>query len=66
MKTVLAATGFALSLLVGGAAYAANTPSTNASNTPAYAKPVIADADAMKAHQPVHHMNIRQGACRIS
>ena len=49
MKTVLAATGLTLSLLVGGIANAAGTPSTNASNTPDYAKPVIADADAMKS-----------------
>lgn len=60
MKTVLAATGFALTLLVGGIANAADTPSTNASNTPAYAKPVIADADAMKAADELHHTNIRQ------
>ncbi len=60
MKTVLAATGFALTLLVGGIANAANTPSTNASSTPAYAKPAIADADAMKAADELHHTNIRQ------
>jgi hypothetical protein len=60
MKTVLAATGFALTLLVGGIANAANTPSTTASNTPAYAKPVIADADAMKAADELNHTNIRQ------
>jgi hypothetical protein len=59
MKTVLAATGVALSLLVGGVANAANT-STNASNTPADAKPVIADANAMKAADELHHTNIRQ------
>ncbi len=59
MKTVLAATGVALSLLVGGVANAAST-STNASNTPADAKPVIADANAMKAADELHHTNIRQ------
>jgi hypothetical protein len=59
MKTVLAATGVALSLLVGGVANAANT-STNASNTPADAKPVIADANAMKSADELHHTNIRQ------
>ena len=60
MKTILAASGFALTLLVGGIANAADTPSTNASNTPAYAKPVIADTDAMKAADELHHTNIRQ------
>jgi len=61
MKTILAATGVALTLLVGGIANAANTPSTNAPSPPAYANPVIADADAMKAADELHHMNIRQG-----
>jgi hypothetical protein len=68
MKTVLAATGFALSLLVGGIANAASTPATTASstpattasNTPADARPVIADADAMKAADELHHTTIRQ------
>jgi len=60
MKTVLAATGVALTLLVGGVANAANMPSTNASQTPTYAKPVIADADAAKAADDLHHKNIRQ------
>jgi hypothetical protein len=59
MKTVLAATGFALTLLVGGIANAANAPSTT-SNTPADAKPVIADANAMKAADELHHTSIRQ------
>ena len=60
MKTVLAASGFALTLLVGGIANAADTPSTNASNTPASAKPAIANTDAMKAADELHHTNIRQ------
>jgi len=60
-ETILAATGVALTLLVGGIANAATAPSTNASSPPAYAKPVIADADAMKAADEVRHMNIRQG-----
>jgi hypothetical protein len=60
MKTVLAATGFTLLLLAGGIANAASTPSTNAANTPADAKPVIADANAMKAADELHHTTIRQ------
>ena len=60
MKTVLAATGFALSLLAGGIANAASTPAATTSNTPADAKPVIADADAMKAADELHHTSIRQ------
>jgi hypothetical protein len=68
MKTVLAATGFALALLAGGIANAASTPSTNtsstsstnASSTPADAKPVVADANAMKAADELHHTSIRQ------
>jgi hypothetical protein len=60
MKPVLTATAFAVTLLVGGVASAANAPSTSASSTPAYAKPVIADADAAKAADDLHHTNIRQ------
>ena len=64
MKTVLVATGLALTLFVGGVANAANTPSTEvtpaASATPAYAKPAIADADAAKAADQLKHTNIRQ------
>ena len=59
MKTTLAVQAVALSLLVGGVAAAAETPATTPS-TPAYAKPVIADADAMKAADQLHHTNIRQ------
>jgi hypothetical protein len=59
MKTVLAATALTLSLLAGGMANAASTPSTNASAAPADAKPVIADADAMKAADELHHTTIR-------
>ena len=60
MKTALAATGLAFTLLISGAANAANTPSTTATGVPAYAKPVVADADAMKAADDLHHKNIRQ------
>ena len=60
MKTVLAATGVALSLLVGGIANAASTSTNASSNTPPYAKPVVADADAMKAADELHHTSIRQ------
>ena len=60
MKTVLAATALTLSLFAGGMANAASTPSTNASATPADAKPVIADAEAMKAADELHHTTIRQ------
>ena len=48
-------------MLVAGAggAYAANavTPETK---TPAYAAPVVADADAMKAADQLKHTNMRQ------
>jgi hypothetical protein len=60
MNRILAATGLAITLVAGSAvAQAANTTS-NTSNTPSYAAPVIADADAMKAADELHHTNIRQ------
>ena len=61
MNQILAATGLAISLIAGSAvAQAANTNTSNPSNTPTYAAPVIADADAMKAADELHHTNIRQ------
>ena len=61
MNRILAATGLAITLVGGSvAAQAANTNTSNASNTPPYAAPVIADADAMKAADELHHTNIRQ------
>jgi hypothetical protein len=60
MNRVLAATGLAITLVAGSAiAQAANT-TTSTSNTPPYAAPVIADADAMKAADELHHTNFRQ------
>jgi hypothetical protein len=54
------AAGLAMGLLAGSAiANAANT-STTESTTPPYAAPVIADADAMKAADELHHTSIRQ------
>ncbi len=59
MKYIPTAGVVALAMLGGlGAANAAAT--TQSANTPAYAKPVIADADAMKAADAVHHTNLRQ------
>lgn len=61
MKRVLAATALVITLVAGSAiAQAANTATSNTSNPPSYAAPVIADADAMKAADELHHTNIRQ------
>lgn len=62
MKRVFAATSFALTLLAAGVlgANAAETPAAATAKTPAYAAPVIADADAMKAADELHHTNLRQ------
>ncbi len=60
MKHLLTATSLSVLLVAGaGGAYAANavTPETK---TPAYAAPVVADADAMKAADQLKHTNIRQ------
>lgn len=60
MNRILAATGLAITLVAGSAvAHAANT-TTPTSNTPSYAAPVIADADAMKAADELHRTNFRQ------
>jgi hypothetical protein len=56
MKSMLTATGLALTLLTGGvAAHAANSPAT-----PSYAKPVIDDANVMKGADELRHTSIRQ------
>jgi len=61
MKPVLATAGFALTLMAGVvAANAANTVPAETGKPPAYADPVIADADAMKAADALHHTNIRK------
>jgi hypothetical protein len=61
MNRVLAATGFTIALVAGSAvAQAANTSTSTTSNPPSYAAPVIADADAMKAADELHHTNLRQ------
>lgn len=63
MKSTLIAAGAALSLLAGAVtANAANTTNTSntTSGTPAYAAPAIADGDAMKAADQLHHTNMRQ------
>jgi uncharacterized iron-regulated membrane protein len=59
MNRILATTGLAITLVAGSAiANAANT--TTSAAPPAYAAPVIADADAMKAADELHHTNFRQ------
>jgi hypothetical protein len=61
MNRILAATGLAITLVAGSVvAQAATTTTSNPSNTPTYAAPVIADADAMKAADELHHTNMRQ------
>lgn len=61
MKHIPTVSVVALALLGGvGAANAAATSTTKGANTPAYAAPVIANADAMKAADAVHHTNLRQ------
>ena len=58
MKSLL--TAGALALLAAGAANAAMTAPSQNANTPAYAAPVIADANAMKAADAMNHTNLRQ------
>jgi hypothetical protein len=61
MNRVLVATGFVITLVAGSVvAQAANTSTSTTSNTPSYAAPVIADADAMKAADELHHTNLRK------
>jgi hypothetical protein len=61
MNRILAATGLAITLVAGSVvAQAATKNTSNPSNTPTYAAPVIADADAMKAADELHHTNMRQ------
>jgi len=63
MKPATLAACIATALLAGALnANAANMPtaSSNNSNPPPYAAPVIADADAMKAADQLHNTNIRQ------
>ena len=60
MKALIYSAGLGMLVLAGGlGADAANMPAATAS-PPAYAAPVIADADAMKAADTLHHTNIRQ------
>jgi hypothetical protein len=59
MKHLNLAGACAVALLAAGAANAATT-SMETGKPPAYAKPVIADADAMKAADTLHHTNLRQ------
>ncbi len=60
MKTFVCAAVLGTALLAGGlTADAANVPAATGS-PPAYADPVIADADAMKAADALHQTNIRQ------
>lgn len=58
MKSLLTAGAFAL--LAAGAANAATMAPAPAANTPSYAAPVIADANAMKAADAMSHTNLRQ------
>jgi hypothetical protein len=60
MKPTALVTTVAIALLAGTfTARAAETPDAKPA-TPAYAAPVIADADAMKAADELHHTNMRQ------
>ena len=61
MRRLLTAATASLALLAGvAAANAANTPPAQTAKTPAYAAPVIADANAMRAADELHHTNLRQ------
>jgi hypothetical protein len=60
MKRIALIAGVATAIVAGAAtANAANMPTAN-TNAPAYANPVIADADAMKAADQLHKTNLRQ------
>jgi hypothetical protein len=56
MKSILTATGLALTLLTGGIAVQA----ANAADTPNYAKPAVNDANDMKGADELHRTSIRQ------
>jgi len=61
MKHLSAAGVVALALIAGAStANAAATSTTQGAKAPAYAAPVIADADAMKAADALHNTNLRQ------
>ncbi len=60
MKQLPLAGAFALALLGATAANAAMTSPSQTAKTPAYAAPVIADADAMKTADTLQHTNLRQ------
>jgi hypothetical protein len=61
MRQILTAGVCAVALIASGAcASAAETPTAQTAKPPAYAAPVIADANAMKAADQLHHTNLRQ------
>jgi hypothetical protein len=61
MKNLLTATALAVSLVAGAAAAnAAGTPTTSDTKVPAYAAPVVDDANAMKGADMVQHTSLRQ------
>jgi hypothetical protein len=60
MNKATFAAAVATALLAGGVTARAANTSTTPSNPPAYAAPVIADADAMKAADQLRNTNIRQ------
>ncbi len=61
MKNLLTTTVVALSLVGGAAAAnAADTAMTTNSKTPAYAAPVVDDANAMKGADEIQHTSLRQ------
>ena len=59
MKQAVSAVAFAAALIGAGAAYAA-TPAPQQGKPPAYADPVIADADAMKAADQINRTPLAQ------
>jgi hypothetical protein len=60
MKHLTFAGAFALALLGATTANAATMSAASTTKTPAYAAPVVADADAMKAADTLQHTNLRQ------
>lgn len=60
MKYLPATAVFALALITGGVASAANTTSTQAANTPASSASVTANANSTKGADQINHTNLRQ------
>ncbi len=60
MKQLLTASVCAFALIAGAASANAAATAAQDQNTPGYAKPVIADADAMKGADEMQHTSLRQ------